>query len=105
MKYNVDVDALVTLYIYYSDPPNITTSHSQRLTTSEGEKASLTCEATGKPAPNINWTRNGVIVRTGSVYNTSVLMYSDNNACYTCVAYNGIGDSKNATFCLNVHCK
>jgi len=95
----------LSLFCIFADSDVIIISFTQNIMRREGEQASLVCQATGKPTPSINWTRNGVIVHSGSPYNTSVLTYNDNGACYTCIAYNGVGDTKTATSCLNVLCK
>jgi len=84
--------------------PNITSPHSTTLIVNEKQTAQLVCTATGYPTPSINWTRNGVVIGTGSPFNITAKL-EDHNQCYTCVAYNGVPDAKSANVCLVVQGK
>lgn len=86
-------------YIYFPKPNTI-------VTVNEGQTVTLKCNPiTGLLLPSFNWTKDGVIVKTGSSLTTPALNHNDNNECYTCTAYNGIVDAKTANFCMNVQCK
>ena len=77
----------------------------------EGSMVTLYCNATGKPAPNINWTRvweNGtdseqLLVVDGSYVMSNIKRSS--NGTYRCTAYNGVGDPVNHTVKVIVRCK
>jgi len=70
----------------------------------------LFCNATGTPAPNINWTRvweNGTDSVQLPVVNGSYVMSNikrSSNGTYRCTAYNGIGDPVNHTVKVIVRC-
>ena len=71
----------------------------------------LTCEATGRPEPNITWTKEkpGNQGNTGVVQEGRVLTITNINrtdaGSYTCAAYNGFGKPKNQTVYVNVTCE
>lgn len=71
----------------------------------------LYCNATGKPAPNINWTRvweNGTDSEQLPVVDGSYVMSNikrSSNGTYRCTAYNGVGDPVNRTLNVIVRCK
>jgi len=92
------------LFSFSSVAPNITSLHPTNINVSERQTVPLVCTATGNPTPSINWTRNGVLVGRGSPFNITAKP-EDHNQCYTCVAYNGMPDAKNASVCLAVKCK
>lgn len=85
-------------------PPTITSPNPKIVTVNESQTAQLECTVQGNPTPQVNWTRYGVLVGTG-VYTTPAVAISDDNTCYTCIAYNGVLDAKTANVCLNVQCK
>ncbi|KAK3748167.1 hypothetical protein QZH41_000891 [Actinostola sp. cb2023] len=95
-----NTDSALT-YVTVNYPPNITSPHSN-FTVKEGQNVQLVCTAIGQPTPNINWTRDGVVVHAGSPFLTPNLTHNDDNACYTCIAYNGVPDAKTANLFLNV---
>ena len=71
----------------------------------------LFCNATGKPAPNINWTRvweNGTDGEQLPVVDGSYVMSNikrSSNGTYRCTAFNGVGDPVNRTVEVIVRCK
>ena len=77
----------------------------------EGDNLQLTCEASGRPKPNITWTKEkpGNQGNTGGVQEGRVLIITNingiNAGTYTCTAYNGFGKPKNRTVYVNVTCE
>ena len=71
----------------------------------------LYCNATGKPAPNINWTRvweNGTDSEQLGVVDGSYVMSNikrSSNGTYRCIAFNGVGNPVNRTVNVIVRCK
>lgn len=71
----------------------------------------LNCNATGKPTPNINWTRvwaNGTDSEPLPVADGSYIMNNikrSSNGTYRCTAYNGVGNPVNRTVEVIVGCK
>ena len=77
----------------------------------EDSMVTLHCNATGKPAPTINWTRvweNGTDSEQLPVKDESYVMSNikrSSNGTYRCTAYNGVGDPVNRTVKVTVRCK
>ena len=71
----------------------------------------LYCNATGQPAPIINWTRvweNSTDSEQLPVVDGSYIMSNikrSSNGMYRCIAYNGVGDPVNRTVNVIVRCK
>ena len=71
----------------------------------------LTCEASGRPEPNITWTKEkpGNQENTGVVQEGKVLTITNINSTnagnYTCTAYNGFGKPESQTVCVDVTCE
>ena len=87
---------------YFKEHPEIeTVSGNQDVC--EGSMVTLSCITTGKPAPNITWTRvweNGTdseevpsINRYYVIRNTS----RSSNGTYRCTAFSGVGEAVNQT--------
>lgn len=89
--------------ILHTASPTIISSKSN-ITIQEQQTAKLPCIAEGSPFPKINWTRNDVIVGTGSPLRLNVT-FKNHGECYTCIAYNGIPPDKSVILCLDVHCE
>ena len=72
----------------------------------EGENVTLRCNATGNPAPNITWTKDGspTVLYQGETYSI-VNIQRQAAGDYTCTAWNGVGEKTNATATVTVHCK
>ena len=72
----------------------------------EGENVTLYCNATGKPPPNITWTKDGstTVLSQGEMYNL-VNIQRQTAGGYICTAWNGVGQPNNATATVTVHCK
>ena len=86
----------------FKEHPEIVTA-SENQDVCEGSSVTLSCNATGKPAPNITWTRvwengsdSGKLPATDGFYVISNTSRSSNGT-YRCTASNGIGDPTNQT--------
>ena len=93
---------------FLSAPPRII-SPSDNKTVTEDSILNLFCNATGKPAPNITWTR---VLEDGT--SSKVLLgnpWSSENITrnftgqYRCTADNGIGSPVNRTIYVDVLCE
>ena len=77
----------------------------------EDSMVTLYCNATGKPTPNINWTRvweNGTDSEQLPVVDGSYVMSNikrSSSGKYRCTAYNGVGDPANHMVQVIVRCK
>ena len=80
----------------------------------EDSTVTLSCNATGKPTPNITWTRVTVNGTTDGVplhpvvdgtFLISNINRSSNGSTYRCTATNGVGDPVNRTVTVTVRCK
>ena len=77
----------------------------------EGSLVTLSCNATGRPTPNINWTRvadNGtdsapLPAVDGTYIINNITRRSDGT--YRCTAYNGLAGTVNHTVLVSVGCK
>ncbi|XP_027050695.1 muscle, skeletal receptor tyrosine protein kinase-like [Pocillopora damicornis] len=83
-------------------PTYITRIRGNR-TVLEGDNIKLTCKATGRPEPNITWTKEKlgnqgytVVVQEGKVLTITNINRIDAGE-YTCTAYNGFGKPENQT--------
>ena len=96
-------------YPFLSAPSRITSS-PDRQTVTAGSNLDVYCYATGKPAPNITWTRvlengtNSEVLFIGSSWRI-VNIRRNFTGQYCCTADNGIGDPVNHTFPVNVLCE
>ena len=96
-------------YSFLSAPSRITSSPNGQ-TVTEGSNLDLYCYATGKPAPNITWTRvlgdgtNSKVLSVGSSWRI-VNIRRNFTGQYRCTADNGIGGPVNHNFLVNVLCE
>lgn len=91
-------------------PADITEISSEQ-TVHEGDNLQLTCKASGKPEPNITWTKE----KTGNKGNTGVLQEGKvltikkisrtDSGTFNCTAYNGFGEADSQTVQVNVICE
>ncbi|XP_066015799.1 hemicentin-1-like [Pocillopora verrucosa] len=94
-----------TIMIIIKDKPEIAT-HPQNITTREGQRVTLYCNATGNPAPTISWYKNGYPINNSfstilspsheqlTIRNVNRIDRGD----YTCRAKNRVGtDTSNAS--------
>ena len=88
-----------------SDPSSIDT-RLVNLTVLEGSNITLHCNATGNPASNITWSKDGsqTVLHHGETYNI-VNIQRQAAGDYTCTAWNGVGEKVNATATVTVHCE
>ena len=89
---------------------NITEISGNR-TVKEGDNLNLISKATGRPEPNITWTKekpgnqgNTVVVQEGKVLTITNINRTDAGN-YTCTADNGFGKPVNQTVYVNVACE
>ncbi len=96
------------------DQPKITV-HPETQTKTEGDAyVTLSCDASGNPAPVISWSRNGSPVDTSNI--SRISFSGDNKQLtisnvsradsgeYRCVANNKLGNASSSAT-LNVQCK
>ena len=83
-------------------PTNIT-GISGEPTVRQGDNLQLTCKASGRPEPNITWTKeeprnqgNIVVVQEGKLLTITDINRTDAGN-YTCTAYNGFGKLESRT--------
>ena len=91
-------------------PANITEIRGEQ-TAHEGGNLLLTCEASGKPEPNITWTKekrgnegNTGVLPVGKVLNITKISRNDSGT-FKCTAYNGFGEADSQTVHVNVTCE
>ena len=91
--------------------PSSVTGISGEPTALEGNNLQLTCEASGRPEPNITWTKekpgnqdNIGVVQEGKVLNITNINRNDSGT-FTCTAYNGFGKKENLAVHVNVTCE
>ena len=98
-----------------TDQPEVT-AHSQDVTKPEGDNVTLSCNATGNPAPTISWIINGFSVDTS--INDSRISFSGNqkhltitklsrkdSGKYRCMVNNVLGNDTSDVAILDVQCK
>ena len=77
----------------------------------EHSEVTLSCNATGKPKPNITWTRVWENVTDSGALQSKdgYLVMADisrtSNGTYRCIASNGVGEPANQTVKVIVRCK
>ena len=77
----------------------------------EHSEVTLSCNATGKPEPNITWTRvweNGTdsgALQSKDGYLVMANISRSSNGTYRCTAFNGVGEPVNQTVKVIVRCK
>ncbi len=70
----------------------------------ENQQHSMSCLATGDPAPSISWTYNGQVVPSQQGLLTFTPILRTNAGIYTCTASNSAGTISSQIF-LDVQCK
>ena len=93
------------LYSFLSVPPgNIL--HSDNQTVDEGFNLTLFCNSTGKPLPNITWTRvsEDEVLFVGNPWYI-VNINRTYSGTYHCIADNGVPSQVNSTISINVLCE
>ena len=86
--------------------PTRMTSYSDNQTVIEGSNLNLFCNATGKPAPNITWTRlsENKVLFVGNPWHI-VNINRTYSGAYRCVADNGVPSPVNSTISVDVLCE
>ena len=98
----------VILLIYVSVPPRITEIPVRQPSATVGTNLTLTCNASGDPTPNVNWTKEG---ETAAEFNVSghklhlVNVKREDFGSYKCTADNGYGTPATSLAVVNVKCK
>ena len=72
----------------------------------EGDNATLHCNATGNPAPSIAWIRASTreVVAYTEILSLEAITRNETDS-YECLAWNGIGDESAKSCTIDVHCK
>ena len=96
---------------HFTDEPEIT-AQPQNKTLTERENVTLSCNATGNPAPSISWTKDGSAthsLRIGLSLDNKHLTITnvsrDDSGDYQCVANNSVRSVYSNPATLNVQCK
>ena len=82
------------------------TSYSDNQTVNEGSNPTLFCNATGKPAPNITWTRvsEDEVLFVGNPWHI-LNINGAYSGTYRCIADNGVPSPVNSIFSIDVLCE
>ncbi|XP_041373655.1 protein amalgam-like isoform X2 [Gigantopelta aegis] len=98
-----------TSHIDVTIPPEVTLSNNTgEIEATLGDDITFHCSATGKPTPNITWSRRDMDLPDGTEYVMSdVITLSDlkynHGGIYQCTAYNGVGEPDQDGIKLNVY--
>ena len=91
--------------------PTYITGISGEPTVLQGDNLQLTCKVSGRPEPNITWTKekpgnqgNTVVVQEGKLLTITDINRTDAGD-YTCTAYNGFGKLESRTVYVIVTCE
>ena len=87
---------------YISVPPSFDSTPTNQ-TVIEGTNTTFHCTATGNPTPTITWMKDGKSVAEGHTFSFET-SWNDSGK-YWCLATNGLGETINTTFNLDVQCK
>ena len=82
------------------------TSYSDNQTVKEGFDLTLLCNSTGKPPPNITWTRvsEDELLFVGNPWHIANINRTYSGT-YRCIADNGVPSPVNSTISINVLCE
>ena len=88
-----------------SDEPNATIEHCPANVT-EGDNATMSCNATGSPTPETAWIREktGEVLSYSKIYQRTGISRNEAGA-YVCLAWNGIGKNNSKSCLVVVQCK
>ena len=95
---------LTPVFHFPSDAPTVTI-HQCSTPVTEGDNATLHCNATGNPAPNVTWIQasTGEIASFREILVIEAVKRNESGS-YVCRASNGIG-THNTSCAVNVNCK
>ena len=96
-------DPILLFHLSLLDPPSVTIQQCSTPVT-EGDNATLYCNATGNPVPNTAWIKAGEVV----TYNKRFVIANisrDQGGSYECLAWNGVGNNDTQNCTLNVQCE
>ena len=104
LEQRFSVEIYLTIFYDTSDAvsPSINVRPTGK-TVTEGDIAAFHCTATGNPAPEITWFKDGKIVGQGETH--SLMASRNQSGKYWCLADNGLNISVNASADLDVQCK
>ena len=71
----------------------------------EGDNATLYCNATGNPVPNITWIKGGEVLLSHTEMLAIAKISRSESGSYECLAWNGIGKNGSKSCTIDVHCK
>ena len=96
---------LIKTWLSFLDPSKIDQVPSNK-TMVESNNITLHCHATGNPAPNITWTKDGkqTVLHHGEEY-TITNISRNQHGSYKCAAWNNVGQVAKSSFSINVLCK
>ena len=96
---------LIKTWLSFLDPSKIDQAPSNK-TMVESNNITLHCNATGNPAPNITWTKDGkqTVLHHGEEY-TITNISRHQHGSYKCAAWNNVGQVAKSSFSINVLCK
>ena len=119
-EYNVLLSTLLEMifpvitivFSLVTDQPKITV-HPKAETISEGKNVTLSCNATGNPAPTLSWTRDGSPVDTSGRISfsddekqlTITNVSRTDSGEYRCLANNSLGNKTSNVAILDVQCE
>ena len=90
---------------FLADEPNVTIEHCSMKVT-EGDNATVSCNATGSPTPETAWIREktGEVLSYSKIYQITGISRNEAGA-YVCLAWNGIGKNNSKSCLVVVQCK
>ena len=88
-----------------SDEPNVTIERCPTKVT-EGDNATVSCNATGSPTPETAWIREktGELLSYSKIHQITGINRNETGA-YVCLAWNGIGKNNSKSCLVFVQCK
>ena len=88
-----------------SDEPNVTIENCPTKVT-EGDNATVSCNATGSPTPKTAWIRKktGELLSYSKIHQIRAINRNETGA-YVCLAWNGIGKNNSKSCLVVVQCK
>lgn len=88
-----------------SDEPSVSIEHCSTKVT-EGDNATMSCNATGSPTPETAWIREktGEVLSYSKVHQITGISRNEAGA-YVCLAWNGIGKNNSKSCLVVVQCK